>query len=199
MPTPSSSYPHSENPNLFVSESGKGLTKAWDVSERYLKHMERESKVDPLYQFMVDYLYDQPTSTLIVIAFVILAGVGILNYLAGPDLSTWIFYLIPIFLVTWCTERWAGIFISIFSALTWSVADYASGTTYWDAAIPYWNGIARLGYFLVLTFILSALKNAIKKEKELSRIDFLTRVGNSRYFIELANMEINRACRMNII
>jgi diguanylate cyclase (GGDEF)-like protein len=39
------------------------------------------------------------------------------------------------------------------------------------------------------------LKSAIEKEKELSRMDFLTRVGNGRYFIELANMEINRARR----
>jgi diguanylate cyclase (GGDEF)-like protein len=55
--------------------------------------------------------------------------------------------------------------------------------------------LRRLGYFLILTFVLSALKNALEKEKELSRIDFLTRVGNGRYFIELANMEINRARR----
>jgi diguanylate cyclase (GGDEF)-like protein len=39
------------------------------------------------------------------------------------------------------------------------------------------------------------LKSTIKQEKELSRIDFLTGIGNRRYFIELANMEINRAHR----
>lgn len=195
MRTPSSCHPHSENSSLFLNNSGIGPTKAWDVSERYLQLVERESKVDSFYQFMIEYLYHQPKAVLIAIASVILAGIGILNYLAGPDLSTWIFYLIPIFLVTWCIERRVGILMSIFSALIWSVAEYASGVTYWDKAIPYWNCIARLGYFLILTFILSALKSALEKEKELSRMDFLTKVGNGRYFIELANIEINRARR----
>jgi diguanylate cyclase (GGDEF)-like protein len=39
------------------------------------------------------------------------------------------------------------------------------------------------------------LQNTLKQEKEFSRIDFLTGVQNRRYFIELVNMEINRARR----
>jgi diguanylate cyclase (GGDEF)-like protein len=157
--------------------------------------VDSESKANWFYQWMIEFLYRQSKAVLIVVASVILVGIGIVNYLAGPDLSTWIFYLIPILLVTWYIERWVGILLSIFSALIWSLADYASGVPYWDKAIPYWNCIARLGYFLILTFILSALKDALEKEKELSRMDFLTKVGNSRYFIELANIEINRARR----
>jgi diguanylate cyclase (GGDEF)-like protein len=132
---------------------------------------------------------------LIAIAFVIVGSVGIINHLTGPDLTTWILYLIPIFLVTWFTERWIGIMISIVSASTWLIADFTSGFTYSDHAIPYWNYTARLCSFVILTSLISALKKAMEKEKESSRIDFLTRVGNSRYFIELANMEINRAHR----
>jgi diguanylate cyclase (GGDEF)-like protein len=193
--TQSSCHQNSENPSLSLYDRGEDHIQAWKASEHPLKLRGRESKIDSLYQSMIDYLYDQHNSVLVAIAFVILAGVGVLNYLAGPDLSAWIFYLIPIFLVTWCIGRWTGILMSIFSALIWSIAEYASGVTYLDDAIPYWNCIARLGYFLILAFVLSALKNALEKEKELSRIDFLTRVGNGRYFIELANMEINRARR----
>ena len=153
-----------------------------------------ESTADSLLHLIAEYLYRLHRSVLISIAFAILISVGILNCLAGPELSTWIFYLIPIFLVTWFTERWIGILISVVSALTWLIAD-TSGATHLDQAIPYWNCTARLCSFLILTFILSALKSAVEKEKELSRIDFLTKVGNRRYFIELANMEINRARR----
>jgi diguanylate cyclase (GGDEF)-like protein len=39
------------------------------------------------------------------------------------------------------------------------------------------------------------VKNTMTQEKEISRIDFLTGIRNRRYFIELANMEINRARR----
>jgi diguanylate cyclase (GGDEF)-like protein len=52
-----------------------------------------------------------------------------------------------------------------------------------------------LGSFFILTYILSTLKNTLRQEKEYSRIDFLTGIRNRRYFIELLNMEINRARR----
>jgi diguanylate cyclase (GGDEF)-like protein len=81
------------------------------------------------------------------------------------------------------------------SALTWLIADLSSGTTYSFSDIPYWNGVARVSSFFILTFILSALKNTLKQEKEFSRIDFLTGIRNRRYFIELVHMEINRARR----
>ncbi|MCJ7782316.1 MAG: diguanylate cyclase [Desulfobacterales bacterium] len=195
----SSSHQKSENPGTYFDiryrESDWDQTNARKAPEQTPPPRERESRVDSLPQLIAEYLHKLPRSVLIAIAFVILASVGILNHLTGPDLSTWIFYLIPIFLVTWFTERWIGILMSIVSTLTWLIADYTSGATYLDHAIPYWNCIARLGSFLILTSILSALKSALEKEKELSRIDFLTGVGNSRYFIELANMEINRALR----
>jgi len=193
--TQSSCHQNSENPSLSLYDRRKDPTRAWEVPEHPLKLRDRESKIDLPYPFIIDYFYHQHNSVLIVIAFFILAGVGVLNYLAGPGLSSWIFYLIPIFLLTWRIGRWTGVLMSTFSAMIWSIAEHASGATYLDNAIPYWNCIARLGYFLILTFVLSALKSAIEKEKELSRIDFLTGAGNGRTFIELANMEINRARR----
>lgn len=191
----SSNHQNPENPILSLYNRGKDPTRAWEVPEHPFKLRDRKSKIDSLSQSLIDYFDHQHNSVLIAIAFFILIGVGVLNYLAGPELSSWIFYLIPIFLVTWRIGRWIGVLMSTFSAMIWSIAEHASGITYLDEAIPYWNCIARLGYFLILTFVLSALKSAIEKEKELSRIDFLTRVGNGRYFIELADMEINRARR----
>lgn len=144
---------------------------------------------------MMDFLNNLSRPILISLASIILLLVGLLNYLAGPTLSTWTLYLIPIFLLTWFAERWLGILASIISSTVWLIADYTAGITYSDHTIPIWNYTARLCSFIILTLILSALKEAIEKEKELSRIDFLTRVGNSRYFIELTDMEIDRARR----
>jgi diguanylate cyclase (GGDEF)-like protein len=189
----------SEKPRNHFHFSSRGVdgdqTKERKTPTQILQPTSWEIKIESLQKGVTEYLYKLNKSVLIAIGITMNVSVGILNYLAGPDLSTWILYLIPIFLMTWFTERWIGVLMSIITALTWLIADYNSGATYWDHAIPYWNYTARLCSFIIFTFILSALKSAMEKEKELSRIDFLTGVGNGRYFIELANMEINRARR----
>jgi diguanylate cyclase (GGDEF)-like protein len=142
-----------------------------------------------------EYLYKQSKWYLITLGFAIVVLVGVIDHITGPELFVSIFYLFPIFLVTWFTERWMGVTISIVSAITWLITDFTAGHAYSYPAIPYWNMIVRLGTFLIMTLILSALKKALEHEKELARTDPLTGVANGRYFITLADMEINRARR----
>jgi len=150
---------------------------------------------DSFFGLTVQYLSKLPKSLLISVASVMVLLVGILSHLAGPQLSFTILYMIPIAMVTWFTERSIGFTFSIVSALAWMIADLTSGVTYSSSDIPYWNGVSRLSSLFILTFILSALKNTLKQEKEFSRIDFLTGIRNRRHFIELVNTEINRARR----
>ncbi|HUL23077.1 MAG TPA: hypothetical protein VLZ10_16600, partial [Thermodesulfobacteriota bacterium] len=92
-----------------------------------------------LHGFVVDYLSKLPPGFLVSVAFVTVLLVGILNHMAGPELSSTIFYLIPIVLVTWFTKRWIGFIFSILSALTWLITDLSSATTHFNSDIPYWN------------------------------------------------------------
>ncbi len=144
---------------------------------------------------VIEYLSKLPKSLLISAGSVMVLLVGILSHIAGPQLSLTIFYVIPIALVTWFSDRRLGFIFTILSALAWLMADLTSGATYSSSDIPYWNGVSRLSSLFILSFILSTLKSTLTKEKEFSRIDFLTGVRNRRYFIELVNMEINRARR----
>ncbi len=181
--------------NLACSE-----TKIARPSEESLAQMgevinKQEPTTDSSLGLIVDYLSKLPQSVLISVASLMVLLVGILNHMAGPEISSTIFYLIPIVLVTWFTRRSIGFFFSILSAFTWLIADLTSGATHFNPDVPYWNGVARLSSFFILTFILSTLKNTLRQEKEYSRIDFLTGIRNRRYFIELVNMEINRARR----
>jgi diguanylate cyclase (GGDEF)-like protein len=155
----------------------------------------RQPTTDLFPGLIVGYLSRLPQSLLISIASVMVLLVGILHHMAGPELSSTVFYLIPIALVTWFTKRSIGLFISMLSAFMWLVVDLTSGATYSSSDIPYWNGVARLCSFLILAFALSALKSTLKQEKEYSRIDFLTGIRNRRDFIELVNIEISRARR----
>lgn len=143
----------------------------------------------------VGYLAKLPQSFLISMGCLLVLLLGILNYLVGPEHSSPEFYLVPILLVTWLTERWIGFILSVLGALTWLILDLASGVTYSLPAIPYWNGVKRLSSFFILTIIVSVLKNTLIHEKEISRIDFLTGIRNRRYFIELLDKEISRARR----
>jgi diguanylate cyclase (GGDEF)-like protein len=173
---------------------------AWMHPEKSLAQIEGpinqwQATTDSFFGSIMEYLARLPHSFLISVASLLVLLVGILNHMAGPEISSTIFYLIPIVLVTWFTGRSIGFIFSILSALTWLIADLTSGTTHLNSDIPYWNAVARLGSFFILTFILSTLKNTLRQEKEFSRIDFLTGIRNRRYFIELLNMEINRAGR----
>ncbi len=155
----------------------------------------KEPTADSVFGVILDYLSKLPQFVLILVASLLVLLVGILNHMAGPEVSSTIFYLIPIVMVTWLTRRSIGFIFSVLSALTWLIADLTSGTAHFNSDIIYWNGVARLGSFFILTFILTTLKNTLRQEKEYSRIDFLTGIRNRRYFIELVNMEINRARR----
>jgi diguanylate cyclase (GGDEF)-like protein len=155
----------------------------------------QEPTTDSFFRLMMEYLSKLPQLLLISVGTVMVLLVGILSQKAGPHFALAIFYMVPIALVAWFSERWIGFIFSIFSALIWLIADIASGATYFPSDIPYWNGVARVGSFFILTFILSTLKSTLKQEKEFSRVDFLTGTRNRRYFIELLNMEINRARR----
>jgi diguanylate cyclase (GGDEF)-like protein len=132
---------------------------------------------------------------LILIGILLVAFLGITDFLTGAELSLSIFYLIPITIVTLHSGGLVGFIISIFSALIWLIADIYSGHQYSHWLIPYWNGIVRLCYFCLHTFLLTQLLRIIKKEKERSLIDPLTHAANWRYFEEYSKRELERQRR----
>ncbi len=199
-----SPYPESEtpatSPDTLQNELNCGRTTVGRPPEESLAQMggainEWEPTTDSVPGLNGGYLAKLPQSLLLLIGGVLVLLVGVLNHLAGPEHSSPGLYLVTILLVTWFTERWIGFILSVLGALTWLIVDLTSGATYSYLDLPYWNGIKRLSSFLILTIIVSMLKDTLTQEKEISRIDFLTGIRNRRYFIELVNMEINRAHR----
>jgi diguanylate cyclase (GGDEF)-like protein len=127
------------------------------------------------------------------VVFTLLLG-GI-DYLTGYELSFSLFYLAPISFVAWYGGKKAGVALSFLASLVWLVADVASRHYYSHVGVYFWNTAIRLGFFVIVALLLSALKAALDLERQLARTDSLTQATNSRYFVELVQKEIERASR----
>lgn len=91
------------------------------------------------------------------VAFIIL--VGVIDYRTGPEISFSIFYLLPISLVTWWTDRRTGIISASIGVITWLMADLTTQTGYSHILIPYWNAVLRFLVFLGFVLLESSLKD----------------------------------------
>ena len=101
--------------------------------------------------------------------FLLVAALGFLDYVTGPEFAFSIFYLLPIAFGAWCISQRAGILACIAGALTWLLVDTFSGTPYSHWTAPYWNALVRLGFFLIVVLLLSALKRATATMEETVR------------------------------
>jgi phosphoserine phosphatase RsbU/P len=123
---------------------------------------------------LVDLLGRVPRWMLVFGSFVFVGLLLWADYATGPQLSPLIFYAVPVVVVVWFAGRGAAVALSIFAAFAWFLADYLTGRPYSHPAIPYWNGIEKLIFFLLLTALVSTLKTALELEK-LARQEFLER------------------------
>ena len=131
----------------------------------------------------------------IIIGFLLIGGVGILDFLTGYELAFSLFYLIPVSLVAWLTSRRLGILASLASAFVWLIADVAAGHSYSHPFIYAWNTFIRFSFFILTVFLLSTLKRVLERERELARTDYLTGAINSHLFYDFVQMEIDRIQR----
>lgn len=127
----------------------------------------------------------------------LLALLGAIDYVTGFEVSFSIFYLLPIVLVTWYTQRWMGFFFCAVSAMVWLLVDYTSGHTYSNGLIPLWNSGVRLGFFLLTSHLLDRLKTSLNNEKALAKTDGLTGLFNAREFKSLSRHLFGVAARFH--
>jgi len=140
---------------------------------------------------LTDRFYQASKRSRILLAVVLLTVITLIDRLTGFYLGLSIFYLIPILLVTLTAGKWAGGGFSVISAGAWLLADLAKGSPGFSLAIHYWNAGVRLGFFIIVVVLLSALR----RERAQSRQDTLTGIANRQAFVESTEREIERARR----
>ncbi len=127
----------------------------------------------------------------VVLGTILALLVGVPDYFFGRQVGFSIFYLIPVAITAWYGGKSAGFLVACMSAATWLTANILSGVSYSSTYIPLWNALVRLTFFIIVVYLL----NALKREKSSAREDYLTGLGNRRHFFELAEAEIRRSSR----
>jgi diguanylate cyclase (GGDEF)-like protein len=128
-------------------------------------------------------------------SLLLVALLGVLDYLNGPDFSLLIFYTVPVFVAAWYAGRRAGLSVCAASGLTWLVVAYATSGHFSSPFVAYWNAAVRLGFIFILAHIVSAFRVSLAQEREMARTDYLTGAFNGRSFGETTAAEIARARR----
>jgi diguanylate cyclase (GGDEF)-like protein len=131
----------------------------------------------------------------ILVAALLIAAVGRLDYVAGYDTSLVLLYLPPIALLAWTVGRDWAVAGAVAAGAEVLIAHLLFGGQASALVTMYWNSATRLTTFLLFALALSALRRALVRESEASRADFLTGLFNSRALAEAADTELERMRR----
>lgn len=112
---------------------------------------------------MTEYFKNLNKSAIIGIGLILTTLVGLIDSQTGDEISFSVFYLIPISFVSWFADKKSGFMFSILCAVIWFYIDSTIKTKYSNPAIPYWNSLVRLGFFLVVLFLISKMKSFNEK------------------------------------
>jgi K+-sensing histidine kinase KdpD len=90
---------------------------------------------------------------------------GWLDYITGYEFGFFIFYFIPVALVSWYNGRRAGLTGAILCALCWYLSDHYSYHPYSRAFFMYWETFMRLVSFLTTALSVSRIRELVLNEE----------------------------------
>lgn len=110
---------------------------------------------------------------LLLASLLLVAAIGFIDSLTGPELSLSALYLIPIGIASYSLGFAAGFWISLFSIFAYLISDHILSITYSESATPYWNAGLRALFFFAVAFALHKHRTAqdnLAKSREQFRI-----------------------------
>ena len=151
------------------------------------------SKIERKLFRWVERTFDgRPTFTLVV-GFVLIAVIGVADYVTGIEASSSVFYLLPISLGAWFGSQRSGLLLAVVCAFVWYTVNHDQ--PFAPRAINWWNGSMMLSVFLFATLLLARLRNELHQAQALARTDPLTGAANRRAFYDIVALEIRRMRR----
>lgn len=139
--------------------------------------------------FINNYLAKLSGRQLSCLGLLLLLLIGLGDFLVGPEISTALFYVLPIALISWHGNKDLGYIYVVAASLVWLVTDKLSGRQYSHPNILFWNALVRFGMFYIIAVLLADLREKLRREEEAADTDLLTGAANSRAFYEKLEVE----------
>lgn len=95
-----------------------------------------------------------------IVGLIVVALLGLIDLVTGPQVSFTVIYLGPVALVAWFGGRPEGIVLAIIAAVIRFLADYLVLTDQDDALPTYLHGTTALVIFPIVVYLLTALKES---------------------------------------
>jgi len=128
-----------------------------------------------------------------VISLAAIAAVAMADHATGYATAVSLFYLVPLYAVSWFSWELVAVGAGLLAGLSDSVMTFfmggqLNGTTTLNSAL-------QAAFFSVFVLVLAALKRAHRKLEMLSRTDPLTSLANGRHFAQIGEVEVERSAR----
>ncbi|MGE5314455.1 MAG: PP2C family protein-serine/threonine phosphatase [Acidobacteriota bacterium] len=110
-----------------------------------------------------------PRAFIAVLAYLLAAMIGVIDYVTGTEVSVSVFYVLPVSVAAWFLSKWEGLGVSLASAIIWFAADVLVSRSYSHPVVPYWNALVMLGFFVSISLVISELKSSLERENRIAR------------------------------
>jgi hypothetical protein len=105
---------------------------------------------------------------------VLLAAVGLFDYLTGYEISSYPIYLMPIFLSFFYFGKKGGYLVCVLSIVMWTFIDIINGHVFSHEIVRYWAAGSRLAIYLMFVYGLSVYVKTVAVHRQ--RLEGLRRL-----------------------
>jgi diguanylate cyclase (GGDEF)-like protein len=130
----------------------------------------------------------------------LIAIVGWLDYITGPEVGFSLFYLLPILAAAWWLGGTEALVVAAVGSVAWFLADESLHPP-GHIPVSIWNAFTRLTIFSLVGLLVARvrghrdrLEELLERERRLGRVDAMTELPNRRGFVERLMLEASR-CR----
>lgn len=142
---------------------------------------------------VLDKLERTSRVALVLAGLVVLALIGLIDYLTGFELLFSVFYLLEVGLAAWFVGRGFGLLMSVLSVIVWIGGDVAAGAHYSNLVVPVWNAVILMVFYFIVVWLLTHLRSLHKdlEARVTERTQALTREMAERQRLEEEILQVS--------